>query len=316
MEFGEIISELKKNGIRRIFIQIAEGLKIKAKEIVDFFEKEGFEVILSIEPTYGACDVKDEEALRFNCQAIVHIGHSDFGVKTKIPTYYLHYIFDVKKEKIEKFKEEIKKIKYKKIGIVTSLQYVKYVDEIERILKENSFEVFKSKTLEYEAQILGCNVSAAKSIENLIEAFLVITEGKFYPIGLLLNTEKPIFVFDLEKEEIYEISNLREKYRKIIAWNYVKFKEAKEIGLLVSWKKGQIFFDPLKIKKYLESKGKKVYIFVADEIVPEKLIGIDVDCLVNLACPRIFDDIERYKIPFINYIDLIAYENRYNSGKA
>ena len=309
------MNELKNKKIKRIFIQIAEGLKSKAKEIVDFLEKEGFETILSIEPTYGACDIKDEEALRFNCQAIIHIGHSSFGVKSKLPIYFIHYIFDIKEEKIEKFKEEIKKIKYKKIGIVTSLQYVKYVNEIEKILKENNFEVFKSKTLEYEAQILGCNISAAKIIENFVEAFLVITEGKFYPVGLLLNTEKPIFVFDLEKEEIYEISSLREKYRKIIAWNYVKFKEAKEIGLLVSWKKGQMFFDPFKIKKELEKRGKKVYIFVADEIVPEKLIGIDVDCLVNLACPRIFDDIERYKIPFINYIDLIAYENRDNSGK-
>jgi 2-(3-amino-3-carboxypropyl)histidine synthase len=315
VEFGEILNELKNKKIKRIFIQIAEGLKSKAKEIVDFFEKEGFETILSIEPTYGACDIKDEEALRFNCQAIIHIGHSSFGVKSKLPIYFIHYIFDIKEEKIEKFKEEIKKIKYKKIGIVTSLQYVKYANEIEKILKENNFEVFKSKTLEYEAQILGCNVSSAKNVENFVEAFLVITEGKFYPVGLLLNTEKPIFVFDLEKEEIYEISSLREKYRKIIAWNYVKFKEAKEIGLLVSWKKGQMFFDPFKIKKELEKRGKKVYIFVADEIVSEKLIGIDVDCLVNLACPRIFDDIERYKIPFINYIDLIAYENRDNSGK-
>ncbi|MEM5832631.1 MAG: diphthamide synthesis protein, partial [Candidatus Aenigmatarchaeota archaeon] len=166
-------------------------------------------------------------------------------------------------------------------------------------------KVYTKKVLEYEAQILGCNVNAAKIDEA--EAIIVISEGFFYPLGLLLEIEnKPIIYIDLEKQEIRDISFLREKFRKIIAWNLVKFKEAKKIGLLVSWKKGQIFYDVFKIKKEIEKMGKKVYIFAFDEIVPEKLEGISVDFLINLACPRIFpDDIERYKIPLLNFSILL-----------
>ncbi|MEM0480755.1 MAG: diphthamide biosynthesis enzyme Dph2 [Candidatus Aenigmatarchaeota archaeon] len=307
--FEEIEEIAKKLSNKKVFVQIADGLKIYAKQICEIFEKYKVKYLLSLEPTYGACDLKDDEALRFNCDALVHIGHADFGVKSKIETYYVHFIFNVNEKKLKVFEREVEKIKsFKNIGIVSSLQYVKYVEKIKEILKNFGFNVLSAKTLEYESQILGCNVSAAKVIENKVDIFLVITEGKFYPVGLLLKTNKPVYVFDLEKEEIKEITEEKKKYEKIIAWNVVKFREAKEVGLLVSWKKGQIFFNPFKVKEILEKLGKKVYVFVMDEILPEKLYGINVNCLVNIACPRIFDDIERYKIPFINFSDLLTYE--------
>ncbi len=307
-ELKEIIEELKNKNVKKVLIQIAEGLKPKLKEICDFFASNNIEAIAWVQPTYGACDVRDEEALRFGCEAIIHIAHADFGVKSKVPIYYVHYILEPKELKID---EELYKIKHKKIGIVTSLQYIKYVDIVEKKLKDLGFEVYKAKTLEYEAQILGCNISAAKVIEDKVDAFLVISEGTFYPLALILNTEKPIYFLDLEKQEIKDISFLREKYRKIIAWNYSKFEEAKEVGIVVSSKKGQIFFDPFKVKKTLEKLGKKCYIFAMDEINQENLIGIEVDCLINIACPRIFDDIEKFKIPFINFIDLMKYKKIY-----
>ena len=39
-----------------------------------------------------------------------------------------------------------------------------------------------------------------------------------------------------------------------------------------------------------------------DEITPEKIQGLKLDGLINLACPRIgIDDLNRYKIPIINF---------------
>ncbi|MEM0476733.1 MAG: diphthamide biosynthesis enzyme Dph2 [Candidatus Aenigmatarchaeota archaeon] len=305
-EFLNIINELKKRNIKRIFIQISEGLKIKIEEIQKIFEENDIEVIFSLEPTYGACDVRDEEAKRLGCEALIHIGHSNFGVKSSIPVFYVHYIFDVEEEKIEKILERYENVFiYNSYAIVSSLQYINYVKYVKKFLETKNKKVYTKKVLEYEAQILGCNVNAAKIDEA--EAIIVISEGFFYPLGLLLEIEnKPIIYIDLEKQEVRDISFLREKFRKIIAWNLVKFKEAKKVGLLVSWKKGQIFYDVFKIKKEIEKMGKKVYIFAFDEILPEKLEGISVDFLINLACPRIFpDDIERYKIPLLNFSILL-----------
>jgi 2-(3-amino-3-carboxypropyl)histidine synthase len=73
----------------------------------------------------------------------------------------------------------------------------------------------------------------------------------------------------------------------------------------VSWKKGQMFCNPFKIKNRLEKKGKEVFVLAMDEIVPEKLEGFKLDFLINCACPRIgTDDIERYKKPIINWYEI------------
>ena len=44
------------------------------------------------------------------------------------------------------------------------------------------------------------------------------------------------------------------------------------------------------MKEKLEKAGKNVWILVADEITPEKLMGLNIEVLVNTACPRIRDD--------------------------
>lgn len=306
-DIEEIVKELKEKKFRKVLVQIAEGLKNHIEILKKTFEENGIEVIFSLEPTYGACDVRDDEAKRFGCDAVIHIGHANFGVKTSLPTFYVHWIFEPKSEFLNFLEENKDKFTHNSYVLVASLQYVKYLKILKEFLEKLGKKVYLKKVLEYEGQILGCNVAAA--IENDAEAVIVVSEGFFYPLGLLVQIrDKPIIYIDLEKNELRDISELRKKYEKIIAWNLVKFNEAKKVGLLVSWKKGQIFFDVFKVKREIESLGKEVYIFAFDEISPEKLEGIRVDFLVNLACPRIFpDDLERYKLPILNYSILKLY---------
>jgi diphthamide biosynthesis enzyme Dph1/Dph2-like protein len=80
------------------------------------------------------------------------------------------------------------------------------------------------------------------------------------------------------------------------------FKEAKSIGLLVSWKKGQMFGNPFRLKNNLEKQGKKVYILAMDEISSEKIEGLKLDFLVNFACPRIeYPEFTELKTPMLNW---------------
>ncbi len=295
----------------RVFVQYPEGLKSKLWEIQKKLEKEGYDVIFDNEPTYGFCDLKDEEALRLGCRAIIHIGHNAFGFehllrKSKVKVIIWEWKYDVNKEKVNKILEkDVKKLKsYKKIGLVSSLQYLNYVYYLKDKLKEYGFETVVPK----DPQILGCNVVNARVIEDKVDAFLVPTEGKFYVLGLALEINKPIFAFDLEKEEIYSLENEKKKYLTVKYFYLEKFKEAKKIALLVSWKKGQMFYDPIEIKKKLEKMGKEVVMILAmDEIDEKKLIGIDVDFYINLACPRIFDGYERFDKPILNWRDIERY---------
>jgi 2-(3-amino-3-carboxypropyl)histidine synthase len=299
----DVIKKLKRKKVKKIFIQYPEGLKLRIQDIVKKIEKEGIETIISCEPTYGACDIRDEEAKRFGCDLILHIGHCDFGVKSKVPVIYWDYFLDV--DVIPILKKELGKLKnYKKIGLITSLQFVNSIEDIKKFLEKNGKKVIVNKTLKYPGQVLGCDVNAGKKIENKVDCFLSVGAGKFYVLGLLIDTEKPVLSLDLERGEIRDLDKMKRKVQKIIVWNKSFLLEAKKIGILVTWKKGQIK-NPFGLKKKLEKKGKEVYILAMDEITPEKIQGLKLDIFINMSCPRIgIDDLNRYKIPIINF-DLI-----------
>jgi len=300
----EVIDKLKKEKINRVFAQFPEGLKLKIQDIAKELEEKKFETVLCLERTYGACDVREHEAESLKCQGILHIGHADYGVKTKLPVIYWEYFLE--SNPIPILEKEFGKIKqYKNIGLVTSIQFARTIPLVAGWLERNGVKAYTAKSQQYPGQMLGCRVEAGKSIEKKVDAFLCIGAGKFYGLGLALETEKPIFNLDLEKQTIHEMEELKSKMQKINVWNKKVLEDARSVGLLVSWKKGQMFGNPFKDKERLEAQGKQVYIYALDEWSNDKLEGLKLDILISYACPRIAtDDLERTKIPLLNWDDL------------
>jgi 2-(3-amino-3-carboxypropyl)histidine synthase len=299
----EVIKRLKALGSRRIFIQFPEGLKLKIQEIAETLEKEGFECIICLEKTFGACDIRNEEAKRLGCDAILHIGHTDFGIKTDIPVIYWEYFLDA--DPIPTLEKEFRKLeKYERIGLVTNVQFAKVLEKVKAYLEKRGKKVLVSENLSYPGQILGCKLEAATALEADVDCFLCVSAGKFYALGLALKTEKPVLSLDLEKGFIEDLEKMKNKIRKLEAWNKSQLENAKRVGILISWKLGQLKL-PLELKVELEKVGKIVYLLAMDEISPQKLEGLKLDVLINCACPRIgTDDLEIYKIPLINVNNL------------
>lgn len=300
----EILKKLESLKAKRILVQFPEGLKLKIQDLVEKLEEKGFQVVLCLEKCFGACDVREEEAEKLKCDAILHIGHEKFLAKTKIPVVYWEYFFEINPVKI--LEKELSKLKeFKKIGLVTSIQFVKTLPLVKEFLEKNGKEVFIHKSLQHPGQVLGCDLKAAKAIEEKVDCFLAISAGEFYAAGLTIKTEKPVLNLDLEKGEIKSLDGFKKKMEKVLAWNKEQFKGAKRIGFLISWKKGQMLGDPLSLKEKMEKKGKKVFLLAMDEISPEKLEGLKLDFLVNFGCPRIaIDDQAKFSIPILNHDEL------------
>jgi len=296
---AEAVEKLKRLRAKRVFVQYPEGLKLRVQEFAKDLEKEGFEVVVSVEPCFGACDLRDVEAKRLGCDAVLHIGHENFGTESELPVVFWEYFIDADPTPI--LEKEFAKLKpYGKIGIVTSIQFVHAVEKARKFLESHGKEVRTHNALQHEGQILGCNLEAATKIENDVDCFLCISAGKFYGWGLMLKTEKPMLCLDLEKNEIVDMKDEKKKTQKLLAWNKSQFEDAKRVALLVSWKRGQAK-SPFEIKRRLEAKGKEVVILAMDEITPEKLVGLKIDAALNMACPRIgIDDLGRYKVPVLN----------------
>ncbi|MDD5111627.1 MAG: diphthamide synthesis protein [Candidatus Altiarchaeota archaeon] len=76
-ETGRVIKEVRKAKAKTVGLQFPEGLKVHALEIAGEIENEtGATCIIFTDPTYGACDTKDEQAKKLGIDLLVHYGHT------------------------------------------------------------------------------------------------------------------------------------------------------------------------------------------------------------------------------------------------
>ncbi len=84
-DLKKIVEEMKNDNVKKILLQLPDGLKANAKEIVEFLESEGFEVFIWGGSNWGGCDLPLHFKIEGFVDAIIHVGHLPFK-KTK---YYL-----------------------------------------------------------------------------------------------------------------------------------------------------------------------------------------------------------------------------------
>ncbi len=303
MNLEEAIKELKRTRAKKVFVQVPEGLKMSVEKIAEELEKNGFEVIISMDPCFGACDIKTEEAKRAGCKAILHLGHTKF-----LETKGLAVIYAPLKYELENFKntkEEITRYlldkNVKMVSLATTTQFVHYLKELKEALKEKGIkaEIGKGKRVE-NGQVLGCNYT---SVDTKAKIVVYLGDGYFHPLGIHFGTKKEVIIANPFTGELRELSAEKDAFLKRRILLIEQAKEADSYAILVSTKIGQNkISEAEKIKKTLERKGKKAIICTMGFISEEKLLGLSVEAYINTACPRIgIDDYASYKKPMINY---------------
>ena len=167
--------------------------------------------------------------------------------------------------------EKAVKLLPKKIGIVTTIQHRHKLKEVKKLLEKKGKKVFTAGI------VLGCDVSNAKKIEKKVDAFLYIGTGEFHPLGIALETKKPVFAANPSSKNVSKIKKSDiEKIKKKTKGTYLKFLTAKKIGILVSTKPGQNFSRscsfpfPFHIRK----EYRKIF--------HTQIIGFDIDIRSNL----------------------------------
>ncbi|MBU3904869.1 MAG: diphthamide biosynthesis enzyme Dph2 [Nanoarchaeota archaeon] len=264
-------------------LQVPDGFKTKVLELAG--EED---VIISCESCFGACDIKVDEAKRLGCNKIIHYGHSKM-VDSDIEVEYREMKEDYDPTEVLNTNE----IKFNKIGLVSAIQFIDSLKIAKTVLGERAI---------IGGQVLGCDVSNAIKIKDQVDGFLFIGSGKFHPIGVSMQTGKPVLLLNVESGKIEEIdTSVFQKQRYV---NQALFKDAQIIGILVSTKVGQM---NIKLAKEIKEKLKprKSYILSMDEITPDKLEGIKVDAYVNTACPRIaIENRGLFRKPILNADEL------------
>jgi len=302
----KLLENLKGLEPSRVLLQVPEGLKPKVLEFAREIEKLGHEVFISAEPCFGSCDLRDREAEKLGA-VLVHIGHTDFGLKPECRVIWEEYRLEFDpKPYLEQNLDVLKR--YKTLGLLSTLQYLNSLQDAKEFLESRGISCHLGipaggqmlGKARYPGQILGCDLTAALSIQNLVDAFLFLGTGRFHVLGLVRKTEKPVLMLDFDSGKLEDLTDERERLERIRQACIEEAKGSKHFGILVSTKPGQ--FRPelaVKLKKKLEELGKQVWILVFDEITPEKILGMHLDILVNTACPRLSEDLERFEKPVL-----------------
>lgn len=196
----------------------------------------------------------------------------------------------------------------KRLGIVTTAQFRDKTKEIIDYLGKNGKEASIGKMKQRnEGQLLGCDQGAAIKIQHNVDAFLYIGSGDFHPLGVAMNTNKDVFLFNPVTSVFSKFDTAKiEKYKKQKKVNYVKFLSAENIGIMVSIKPGQYSYKKaVEIKEKLEKKGKNAFIFVFDTLDPMEMENFPfIDFWVNTACPRIADDKDKKNVIDMSELDM------------
>ena len=72
LELNKAVKEIRKSKAKTVCIQLPDGLKPKAKEIVDFIEKNTkAKVMIWLSSCYGSCDIP-----KLDVDLLIQWGHS------------------------------------------------------------------------------------------------------------------------------------------------------------------------------------------------------------------------------------------------
>lgn len=75
LELNKVIEEIKKNKAKTVCIQLADGLKPKAKEIKEAIEKEtNADILIWADTCFGSCDIP-----KLDVDLLVQFGHSKWN---------------------------------------------------------------------------------------------------------------------------------------------------------------------------------------------------------------------------------------------
>jgi len=287
-----------------IAIQLPEGLKQFSVLILK--ELNAFSPALFVDPCFGACDLRTNEAKALGYKTLIHFGHKKMPIlkKTKIKTVYVPLDYQLEKTAVDFIVSEIKKINLEKINLVTTAQYLSIIPLIKEHLK-NDVEIIPSKETKrlQKHQVLGCDCSSISDKRNPI---VFLGDGCFHINNIsYIHKNQEIYVINpflkTSEKKIYDELFLRQRYAAV-----AKAIDCKSFGIIVSTKTGQNRLKlAQKIKNKLEETGKTVHVLICDYVNCDYFLGIDVDCYINTACPRIvYDDYLKFKKPIISATEI------------
>ncbi len=117
-------------------LQFPEGLKRQAAAISSDLKTAGFDVIISGDPCYGACDLALDTVTEGKADVLVHFGHAPVHERPDVIFEPWTVDFDV-----SILVQALPLLREKTVGLVTTVQHAHLVPKMEAFLTSHGHEV-------------------------------------------------------------------------------------------------------------------------------------------------------------------------------
>jgi 2-(3-amino-3-carboxypropyl)histidine synthase len=287
---SDLIERLKKRGAHRVTLQFPEGLKRRSAGIVAELKDAGFEVTVSGDPCYGACDLALETL--GSADVLVHFGHSPVDEQPRVIFEPWYVLFDV-----AVLENALPFLKGAPVGLVTTIQHTSQIPAMQAFLRSKNITAIVgdgSGRTPIRGQVLGCSFAAARV--NGAEEILFVGTGLFHPTGIAIATHARVIALDPLTGTAQEVRGdllMRRRFAVI-----EKARGARTVGIIVSTKSGQ---RRIELAQRLARLTKDAVIVTMREVNPDELLNLGFACYVNTACPRLaYDDQARFPVPVLS----------------
>ena len=289
----KIFDEIEKRKPVSVALNGPDGILPKIQETATrIMEKFGIPAYVLADTCFGTCDINTNGAKVLGAEVLFHIGHTinstSFGDNTVLVDAYDNVSFDdvARKGALE--------LEGKTVSLVTDSQHLHEVQKAKAILEKHGItvKIGKGKGQLNDGQVFGCEFYPVMETRDTVDANVFLGQSNFHAAGIALATNKPTYVLDPYFNEIREVTEFAQKLQKKAILSVYKAAEADSFGIIVGLKEGQFSkTTALRLKKELESLGKKVQLFALTEITDDRLRNLKgIDAFIQVACPRISTD--------------------------
>ncbi len=302
IDIQDVVSRAAAHGARTVGIQLPAGLRRRSTEIISALEARGCTVIVSGDPSYGACDIADEDMAQAGAELLLHFGHSPMLGETKIPVEYIEVRDDISLTSCVEDNISLIASFGTTIGLVTTVQHVHNLTDAADVLTAHGLtpRIGKPGTrVSYPGQVLGCSFEAAHAIDA--DAYLFIGTGYFHPVGISLVTSSPVLACNPYTGACEDISPIRDKIVRKRYGVLMAAEECERFGILVSTKRGQYRHREAEgIQTLIRNNNKKCQLIYSREINMSLVSDFDFQAYIVVACPRIaIDDAATFDKPVL-----------------
>jgi len=296
---------LKVKNAKRVLIQVPEGFKPCATQVVnDFLIKVGgSEVDIDASPNFGSCLI--DIGVIEGYDLVIHFGHDKYPLwdpPNNVVFEEVIYEPMLSKDALEELIRNLNERRASKVLLYVTQQHKSLYKTIRKFLLAHKVTVVND---EVSSLAYGCIYPNITTLSNNADAIIMVSGGLFHSLGagMSLGGLKPILKVDPYRNTCIDVTGDVKRTLKV-RFGKIFLADRASSWLIIAGIAGQFRPDIINVMKHaITAKGGKYFVARCGYLTDTTLANLDnhqIDAIVVTSCPRLpIDDLSDYHKPVL-----------------